>query len=202
MASIKERYEKWKSRKLRQKIGDVVFWIFLILLIIPGPRKVITTGINRVFLNLKHPSMTKEDSRIHLEPTDYQWNIADETGAQIDPETFQDEVVFLNFWATWCPPCIAELPEVQKIYDAYGDRVKFVLVTSQSPGEVKQFLSDRDYALPVYYGGQSLPEKLKVSSIPTTYIIAKDGSIVSRKVGAADWDSRATREIFDLLLAE
>ena len=202
MASLKERYEKWKSRKLRQKIGDLVFWGFLIMLIIPGPRKVITTGMNRVFLNLKHPSMAKEASRIHLESTDYQWSIKDEYGTTIDTSAFQEEVVFLNFWATWCPPCIAELPEVQKIYDAYGDRVKFVLITNQSPEEVKPFLSKRDYSLPVYYGGQNLPEKLQVRSIPTTYIIAKDGSIVSKKVGAADWDSRATRKIFDILLAE
>lgn len=202
MASLKDRFENWKSRKLWQKIGDVVFWIFLILLIVPGPRKVVTTGVNKVFLNLKHPSMTKEASRIQLEPTDYQWNISDEKGVEIDPTTFQNEVVFLNFWATWCPPCIAELPEVQKIYDAYGDRVKFVLVANQSPAEVNQFLSDHDYALPVYYGGQGLPEKLQVHSIPTSFIIAKNGSIVSKKIGAADWDSRATRKIFDQLLAE
>ena len=135
-----------------------------------------------------------------MEPSDYQWNISDETGVRIDPSTFQDEVVFLNFWATWCPPCIAELPEIQKIYDAYGDRVKFVLITSQSPGEVKPFLSDRGYSLPIYYGGQKLPEKLQVRSIPTTYIISKDGAIASKKIGATDWDSRATRKIFDQLL--
>ncbi len=126
--------------------------------------------------------------------------IADETGIPIDPESFQGEVVFLNFWATWCPPCVAELPEIQRIYDAYGDKVKFVLITGQTPEEVKDFLSNKGYDLPVYYGGRSLPEKLTVKSIPTTFIIAKDGSIVSKKIGAVNWDSKATRRIFDQLL--
>lgn len=202
MASIKERFEKWKTRKLRQKIGDIVFWVFLVMMVIPGPRKVIATGVNRVFLVLKNPSMAKEDSRINLESSDYQWNISDETGNAIDPESFQGEVVFLNFWATWCPPCVAELPEIQGIYDAYGDRVKFVLITSQTPSEVDQFMADKGYQLPVYYGGRNLPEKLAVKSIPTTYIIAKDGSIASQKVGSVNWDSRATRKIFDTLLAK
>lgn len=200
MASLKASFEKWKTRKLRQKIGDVFFWGLLVLMIIPGPRKVITTGMNKVLLNLKHPSMVNEDSRIHLDDSDYQWNIQDEDGNRVDPESFQNEVVFLNFWATWCPPCIAELPEVQKIYDAYGDKVKFVLITNQQPSEVNKFLSDKGYSLPVYYGGNNLPEKVAVRSIPTTYIIAKDGSIVTKKVGAADWDSKATRKIFDQLL--
>ncbi len=202
MASIKERFEKWKTRKLRQKIGDIIFWVFLIMMIIPGPRKVITTGMNKAFLVLKNPSMAKEASRINLEATDYQWNITNEQGMPVDPETFQDEVVFLNFWATWCPPCVAELPEIQRIYDAYGDRVKFVLITSQTPTEVNEFLDDKGYDLPVYYGGRTLPEKLTVSSIPTTFIIAKDGSIVSKKIGAVNWDSKATRKIFDSLLEE
>lgn len=146
--------------------------------------------------------MVKEESRIQLEAADFQWNIIDEDGNAVNSESFQGEVVFLNLWATWCPPCIAELPEIQRIYDDYGDRVKFVLITGQSPSEVGSFLSDRDHDLPVYYGGRSLPEKISARSIPTTYIIARDGSIVNKKVGAANWDSRATRKIFDQLLAE
>ncbi len=200
MASLKERIEKWKTRKLRHKIGDIIFWVFLIMMLIPGPRKAITTGLNKAFLMLKHPSMTKEESRITLGESDYQWNITDNKGIPVDTNSFQGEVVFLNFWATWCPPCIAELPEIQKIYDAYGDRVKFVLISNQNPSEVEEFLNDKSYSLPIYYGGENLPEKLSVSSIPTTFIIAKDGSIVSKKTGAVNWDSKSTRKIFDQLL--
>lgn len=200
MASIKERFEKWKMRKLSQKIGDIVFWGILIMMLIPGPRKVISTAVNRAFLVLKNPSMADEASRVKLESTDYQWNIKDEQGIPVNPESFLGEVVFLNFWATWCPPCIAELPEIQRIYDAYGDRVKFILITSQTPAELDQFMDDKGYNLPVYFGGRNLPEKLTVNSIPTTFIIAKDGSIVSKKIGAVNWDSRSTRKIFDALL--
>ena len=146
------------------------------------------------------PSMANEDSRVSLDESDYQWSFADESGASITLDEFKDEVIFLNFWATWCGPCIAELPEIQKLYDAYGDKVKFILLTNESPADVNQFLSSRDYDLPVYYSNNNAPAKLASNSIPTTFIIAKGGSIVDRKKGGANWHSKATFKIFDALL--
>lgn len=200
MASLKERWEKWKQRKLSHKIGDIIFWVFLILLIVPGPRRVVVTTLNKAFLVVKNPRMMQEESRVRLSEEDYQWNIVDENGIAVEAERFQGEVVFLNFWASWCGPCIAELPEIQRLYDKYGDRVSFVLITSQTPAEISSFLSERGHDLPVYYGGRSLPDKLSVRSIPTTYIISPDGSVVSKKIGAANWDGRSTHRIFEELL--
>jgi thiol-disulfide isomerase/thioredoxin len=202
MPALNERFEKWKSRKWHQKAGDIFFWLLLILLIIPGPRKFIATNVNKVMLNLRNPGMIKEDRQVRLSEKDYQWPVADEQGSFVSPETLQGEVIFLNFWATWCPPCIAEMPEIQELYDAYGDRVKFMLVTNESPSKVQQFLSARDYDLPIHYGGNPMPSALKVNSYPTTYIISADGRIVSMKKGAANWNSRATRRMLDKLLEE
>lgn len=202
MASIKERFDKWKARKWHQKAGDIFFWVLLIMLVIPGPRKVIATNLNKVMLHLRRPSISNDAGTYQLSASEYNWNITNDAGLPVAPEDLQGEVIFLNFWGTYCPPCIAEMPEIQGIYNDYKDRVKFILVSAESPAKVQNFLDSRGYELPSYYGGNGIPEALSVRSIPTTFIISRDGKIVSKKVGAADWDSKATRRVFDTLLEE
>ena len=123
MATPKERFSKWKeSRSKWQKAGDIFFWLLLILLIIPGPRKVISTSMNKVMLNLKNPGIEKEENQQQLNDLDYNWTLARSADEPLNFSDLQEKVVFLNFWATWCPPCVAELPEIQRAYDKYGDR--------------------------------------------------------------------------------
>lgn len=202
MASIRERFDKWKARKWYQIAGDVFFWVLLVMLVIPGPRKTIATNMNKVMLHLRRPSIANEASTYQLSSAEYNWNITDASGTPVLPETLQGEVIFLNFWGTYCPPCIAEMPEIQGIYDDYKDRVKFILVAAEAPQKVQNFLASRGYDLPSYYAGSGMPDALSVRSIPTTFIISRDGRVVSKKVGAADWDSKATRRVFDELLGD
>lgn len=187
---------------MHQKLGDVFFWVLLIMLVIPGPRKFIATNMNKVVLHLRRPSIANDAGTYQLTGAEYNWNITNEAGARVAPEELQGEVIFLNFWGTYCPPCIAEMPEIQGIYNDYKDKVKFILVSAESPQKVKNFLDSRGYDLPSYYAGSGMPDALSVRSIPTTFIIARDGRIVSKKIGAADWDSKATRRVFDALLGD
>jgi thiol-disulfide isomerase/thioredoxin len=200
MASIKAKIEKWKMRKWHQKAGDIFFWVLLVMLLIPGPRKFIATGLNKVVLNFRRPAMVQEAKAYQLTETDYIWDVRNSEGTPLDPESLRGEVVFLNFWGTYCPPCIAEMPEIQSIYDDYSDKVRFVLVSAESPEKVQNFLDSREYNLPSYYGGRNMPEAFSVRSVPTTFVISRDGKIVMKKVGAADWDSNAMRKAFDQLL--
>lgn len=201
MATLKEKFIQWKeSRSTMQKAGDIFFWLLLILLIIPGPRKVISTSVNRVFLNVKNPGMENEENQIQLSDTDYNWTLALGSGQQLDFNERKGKVVFLNFWATWCPPCVAELPEIQRAYEKHGEDVAFVLVTDQEPGVVEAFMDKHGYKLPVSYSRSAPPGVFNHRSIPTTYIISKDGRIVSKKTGAVNWDSKATDRMFESLL--
>lgn len=183
-------------------MGDIVFWLFLVMLIVPGPRKFIATNLNKVMLHLRHPSIENYDKAYQLSAGEYNWDIYNESGQPVTPEDLKGKVIFLNFWGTYCPPCIAEMPEIQEIYDEYSDEVMFVLVTAENPEKVGSFLDDKGYDLPVFFGGRQMPEALSVRSIPTTFIIGKDGRIVTKKIGAADWNSRATRKVFNELLTK
>lgn len=201
MASVSERLKKWReTRTFWQKAGDIAFWGLLVLLIIPGPRKVISTALNRVVLQIKSPALISEDKQVALSTEDYQWGCLDENGEQVSLLSLRDRVVFLNFWATWCPPCVAEMPEIEKSYRKHGKDVAFLLVTSQEPGVVSSFLEKHGYRLPVYYQVTSPPGILEYGSIPTTFIISREGKIVLRKTGAVNWDSKRTDRILEKLI--
>ena len=104
-----------------------------------------------------------------LSAEDYQLDLADLNGNSHVLGDFKNKVVLLNFWATWCPPCRAELPAIQELYNDYGDRINFVLVSSEEPGKLKTFLHESGYTLPVYTQQSPLPPAFRVQSIPTTF---------------------------------
>jgi len=202
MAGIGQRLRKWnETRSFWQKAGDILFWMLLVLLIIPGPRKVISTAVNRVILHVKNPGMFNPEKQIRLEDRDYAWMLRDLQDEPVSMKAFRGEVIFLNHWATWCPPCVAELPEIRRAYEKHGNRVQFLLVTGEEPSVVRLFLKKRGYeGLPVYFTSSPPPSSLQAGAIPTTFIISGDGRIVTRKTGAVNWDSRATSRIFDHLV--
>ena len=77
MANIKDRFNRWKEKRSTwQKAGDILFWLLIILFLIPGPRKAILTSLNRVVLHVKAPRMLKEENQGQLSDMDYNWTLA------------------------------------------------------------------------------------------------------------------------------
>ena len=201
MATLKKRFTKWKeNRSIWQKAGDILFWVLIILFLVPGPRKAIVTNLNRVVLNIKVPRMIDEEKQEVLTDLDYNWTLAWAENEPFYFSNFRNEVVFLNFWATWCPPCVAEMSEIQELYKKYGNRVAFMLVTSEKPDVVNAFMEKNQYQMPVFYLASEPPKALSFSAFPTTFIISRDGHVVSKKTGAANWNSKATEKILEELL--
>jgi thiol-disulfide isomerase/thioredoxin len=127
-----------------------------------------------------------------------QWTLQDLTGKEVRLKDFQDKVVFLNLWATWCGPCLHEMPSIQGLADSLkGDKVAFVLVTREDPAMVAAFVKKRGIKLPVYLFRRSLaefPTEFKKDGIPATFILNTKGEIVYEHVGASDWNSDQIRE--------
>lgn len=133
----------------------------------------------------------------------YGWRLTDTHGNPYNFTQEKGKVVFLNFWATWCAPCLKEMPDIQRLYDDYGDKVGFVLVTEEDTAKVRTFLQKKNYTLPMYFTNKAdIPDELASKSIPTTYIIGKSGKIAKAETGAMDWSSDEIRSLLDGLLAE
>lgn len=115
-------------------------------------------------------------------------------------------VVFLNLWGTWCIPCVAEMPKVQKLYDHYrGDpQVKFLIVSRLDPPDrVRLFARESGFTLPFYVTRDGdIPESMRFGQYPVTFVFGKDGRLVSKHVGPADWSDASVISFLDKLRAE
>jgi thiol-disulfide isomerase/thioredoxin len=111
-------------------------------------------------------------------------------------------VVFINFWATWCPPCIAEMPSIQNLYKDYKDKVEFLLVTNDPYSEINEFLSKNNYDFKILRPVTFNKSVFEVSTIPRTFLIDKTGKIIIDETGAANWNSDKVRLVIDNLLKE
>lgn len=114
---------------------------------------------------------------------------------------FRGEVVFLNFWGSWCPPCVAEMPSIQKLHETYGDKIKIVLITmNDKPEKFVPFLEKHSYNIPVYEASSLIPKVLIPKSFPTTYIIDKRGEVALKEIKSADWNSKEVHELIEKLM--
>ena len=133
----------------------------------------------------------------------YNWELKGLNSDNINFNDLKGKVVFINFWATWCPPCRAEMPMIQSLYNDYKDKISFVLVTSENWPTVEKFYNKNDYNLPSYNSISSPPSKFtETNSIPASYLIDQEGNILISKVGSANWNSNNVRELLDELLAQ
>lgn len=185
---------------IKKHFWNIIFGLFLIILVFNpfGLGMTIKTTINKVFSF--SPSIIKEEKREQL--STYNWNLVSQSDEKMDFNTMQGEVILVNFWATWCPPCIAEMPSLEALYKDYGTKIKFVLVANDEARKVDKFMLEKGYTMPVYYEESSTPAQLSSSSIPATYLIDKQGNLVIAKTGSADWNSDKTRKIIDELLVK
>jgi thiol-disulfide isomerase/thioredoxin len=116
------------------------------------------------------------------------------------------QVVFLDLWGTWCVQCVAEMPTVQKLYDHYkGDpRVKFLIVSRMdTPSAVRSYARRNHFDLPFYITqDEDIPQTMQFNQYPSTFVFAKDGSLVSKHIGAADWSDGSVVSFIDKLRGE
>lgn len=113
------------------------------------------------------------------------------------------QVVFLDLWGTWCVQCVAEMPTVQKLYDHYKDdpQVKFLIISRlDSPFAVRSYARRNHLDLPFYVTeDEDIPQSMQLNQYPSTFIYAKDGTLVSKHVGAADWADHSVISYIDQL---
>ena len=120
------------------------------------------------------------------------------------------KVVVLNFWASWCPPCVEEAPSLNRLQKYLEPRNGLVLgvAADEDPGAFSKFLIDQGLNFPVYRDpgtkDRISPIALSygTSMIPETYVIDRHGKIARKVIGAQEWDSAAMRAYFDSLLAQ
>ncbi|UOR04579.1 TlpA family protein disulfide reductase [Hymenobacter aerilatus] len=112
-------------------------------------------------------------------------------GRPTNLRALRGKVVFLNLWATWCPPCVAELPSIQALAARVDtQRVAFALVSlDRQPRRAQVFARRQGLTLPIYFPAAPLPAPFETDAIPATFVVTPDGRVDFRHEGMADYDS-------------
>ena len=183
---------------LKKNWSNLLFIFLIIILILPQTRKPLQVHINRIFAF--SPSEVSEEEREKLH--DYDWELVGLNEDFVNLNSSEGKVAIINLWATWCPPCIAEMPSFQELYNDYSEKVDFYFVSSEEPEKLENFLQKHDYSFPVFMPASPAPQVLQSNSLPTTYVISKSGEILVEKTGAADWNDEEFREKLEMWIPE
>lgn len=148
---------------------------------------------------------TEENTGARIGSSAPDFSLKDLEGKTVRLSDFKGKVVLLDFWASWCPPCIETIPELLRIQEKYRDRGFTIVAVSLDSGpdivtSLTEFKSEYGLNYPVLIGTDEIKKVYKLISIPTNFIIDRDGIIISLHMGAMkDFEAKISEEVERLL---
>jgi len=136
----------------------------------------------------------------HNPEASFDLKLRDENGNIVSLNQFKGKVIFINFWATWCPPCVAEMPAINKLYQEMGDKIAFVMLSRDKSFEKAiSFKQRKEYSLPIYTLASQLPPLYQSTALPTTFVIDADGKLALTHKGMADYNTEEFKSFLNSL---
>jgi thiol-disulfide isomerase/thioredoxin len=128
------------------------------------------------------------------------------TGQIVNIEQYKGKVLFVNFWATWCPPCREEIPSIETLHRELSGDGRFALITilyKDTPKAAYDYMKANGYTFPVYADRDGTSSsRYKVTGVPETYLVDKKGILRKKVIGALDWNVADARAFINTLLIE
>jgi len=182
----------------------LTFVILLVVLNYTGLIGSISSATQSAFLKTGLLDAELDDTK--SEVFNYNFTIKDLSGKRFSFEQYKGKVVFINLWATWCGPCRAEMAGIQKLYESVAaDSISFIMLSLDRDADqekVVKYVNTKGFSFPVYLPSGRLTEQLSVPSIPTTFVIGKDGKIVAMEVGTTNFNTDKFRKFLRQLNQE
>lgn len=126
------------------------------------------------------------------------------TGERVTFADFDDEVVLLNIWATWCGPCEAEMPSMQRLHEELSEGGLHVIAVSVDNGgvdDVRAWVEERGLSFTVLHDPTGTIERdYQTTGVPESFVIDREGVIVKKVIGATAWDHPTQQTLFEHLL--
>lgn len=183
----------------RKSITNILFiGLFLVLFFVPSARAFLMQGLMSIGLFSPNVEEVPKQAQNPIMGDIHFKNKNDQLTSLSD---LKGKVVFINFWATWCPPCLAEMPSINRLQQKFKGEKDIVFMMISGEDDFKKsldFLDKKGYALPQYALASNFPPELYNGSIPTTLVLDKKGQLAYHHVGAANYGS----EKFIALLAK
>ena len=185
-----KKKKKWYSI---DNIITAVLGIFVLLMIInPAVKSTAIQGLMKI--GLFQPKIAKENIGIQTKSNyDYSVNFTSADGNIISGESLKNKVVFINFWATWCPPCIAEMPSINDLYHQYKNNPDIIFLLVDADNDIQKstaFMQNKNFDLPVVTSKSSIPSEWYSGTLPTTVVLDKKGNVAYKQTGAAEYTNK------------
>ena len=132
-----------------------------------------------------------------------EFSVGTPAGKPLALRDLKGKVVLLNFWATWCPPCLREMPSMEGAHQRYRARGLAVvgIAVDTDPALVTPYLKQRKITFPVGFDPKSrVADDYGVRALPATFLIDRAGQVAALAMGPREWDGPAARAVFDSLL--
>jgi thiol-disulfide isomerase/thioredoxin len=137
------------------------------------------------------------------QPAEFDWSAFDLDDRPVSFANFKGKPVFLNIWATWCGPCVQEMPSIARLAEnprLKGKNIQFVCIsTDESSAAVRRFIDGKNWTM-TFLRADRLPSVFYTEGIPATFLIAADGRIAASEVGSADWSEPHVVEFLERLV--
>lgn len=175
-------------QKIKKHWGSIIFYAVILFFVLNTDakswvlRQVIATGVLNTGIKKDAPDK---------QPVTTSFSFSSPEGNTLTSSTLQGKVVFINFWASWCPPCRAEMPSLNSLYLTLKNDNRFVfLFVSEDDDRTKasEYLKKNNFSIPMYYRNQVSPEMFS-GTLPTTIVLDKKGNIVMKHTGLAGYDN-------------
>ena len=134
------------------------------------------------------------------EPFDYSGQFVDDFGDRVGLSQFKGKTIFINLWATWCPPCRAEMPHISDLYDKVKNegKVEFLMIALDDDfNKSKKYVAEKGFSFPIVHAAYGLNPSLQSQAIPTTLVVSPEGEIVFYQEGMSNFNNQ---EFQDFLL--
>src|SRR5690606_21043562 len=194
MLNNKEVSKKKPPANKSQYIKKNAFTILMIIavgILIVSPdaksfvlRQLMTTGLFNASIDKKDAGTASQVN------TDF--DFVDEKGNVHNTSSLRGKVVFINFWASWCPPCRAEFPSIETLYTQFKENPDIFFLTineDNDPAMGKAYLNKELFSIPMYQSNGNVPTEVFSGSLPTTVVLDKNGKIRLHHTGLANYAS-------------
>ena len=192
MPPLKE--EKISPRK-KTTFTDVISILFIFFALAvafhPAAKGLAIQGLMKI--GLFQPEIKKQGTPKDVRKLTAGISFKDAANNTVNLSELNGKVVFINFWATWCPPCRAEMPSIETLYQKLKDNENIVFLMVDVDNDyhkAKKYMDEMGFSLPVYTPASEIPKELMSGTIPTTLILNKNGQLVFSHEGAGNFGGK------------
>lgn len=194
-----------KSKVSKRDIIELAVIIAIFATIyLTGTQAEVFGRVQQVVLKTGVMNVSELEEEEYLE-ADYDMKLVDPEGNILDLQDLKGKVIFMNYWATWCAPCVAEMPSINALYGKVNEDPNIVFLMISEDREMdtaRRWIKRKGFDFPIYKLSGPIADIYETGVVPTTFVISPKGKIVVAKTGMANYDSRRFVKLMKRLSAK